>query len=185
MRLPQPDWLAHRLIVDGPADALLTFRRAAAGSGMVAWWWDDDALAEDWFHLLLAGPHRSISAIGARLLANTMRDAVQQARDHAVENSQFKRCPFDLNALMPVPAALLRRGADDPSSLDWLWRHWGTTWPLRRVQVLVPELNADGTTNCRFVCSFHAADWTPWPALANLRSRFPSLDIRVIPLYGG
>jgi hypothetical protein len=178
MRLAQPDWLAHRLTVTGPAKQVAAFRRAAAGSGIVPWWWDHDALAEDWFHLLMTAPHRGISATGARLLAHALRDAVQEAHDRAAARIDRRSCPFDLNALRPVPPALLRRGADDPASLDWLWRHWGTTWPLRRVEVLVPELEG-------FRCSFCAADWTPWPALAWLRARFPALHIEITPLYGG
>jgi hypothetical protein len=171
----------HRLTVEGQAEQVAAFRAAAAGSGSVAWRWDHDALAEDWFHLLMTAPHRNISASGARLLAHQLRDAVQEAHDRAAARMDRRSCPFDLNALRPVPAALLRRGADDPASLDWLWRHWGTTWPLRRVKVLVPELRLDGTAS--FCCSFCSADWTPWPALAWLRTRFPALRIDVVPVY--
>ena len=191
MRLPQPDWLAHRLTVTGPAEQVEAFRHAACGSGVVPWWWDHDALAEDWFHLLMASPHRSISATGARLLAHALRDAVQEHHDRTSANMHQRICPFDLNALLPVPASLLRRGPDDPASLDWLWQHWGTTWPLRRVQVLVPEPERTGCADpaasafsTAFHCSFFAADWTPWPALAWLQSRFPALHIAMLPIYG-
>jgi hypothetical protein len=185
MRLAQPDWLAHRLVVQGPADAVARFQAAARGSGMVPWWWDYDALAEDWFHLLIAARYRTISVSGARALANALRDAVQQAHDLASSRIDQHRCAFDLHALLPVPASLLRRGADDPASLDWLWRHWGTTWPLRRVQVLVPELdrNTERAGGAVFCCRFHAADWTPWPALVSVRQRFPALQIAITPLY--
>ncbi|WP_158805157.1 hypothetical protein [Acidisoma sp. L85] len=37
-----------------------------------------------------------------------------------------RACPFDLHALLPVPYAHPRQGPDDPASIAWLRRHWGT-----------------------------------------------------------
>jgi len=176
MRLAQPDWLMHRLSVSGRASEVAAFRQTASGSGIVPWWWDYDAMAQDWFHMLMAAPQRHISAAGSRLLAHAVCDAVRAGHDRLASQQDRPLCPFDLNALRPVPPALLRRGPDDPASLDWLWRHWGTTWPLRRVEVLVPEPEY-------FCCSFCAADWTPWPILASLRRRFQALRIDMTPLY--
>ena len=48
-------------------------------------------------------------------------------------SGRSRACPFDLHALLPVPADLLRRGPDDPAALAWLWTHWGTTEALRHV----------------------------------------------------
>lgn len=83
-------------------------------------------------------------------------------------------CPFDLNALVPVPWAILKLGEDDPQAIAWLWEHWGTTWPLRRVEVHPlppPRLAAlaPGEAGCaiRF--------WSPWPVLAACRRRWPAL----------
>lgn len=170
MRLAQPDWLAHRLTVDGPGvDA---FRAAVAGPGVVPWHHDADRLAEDWFFLLLREP-RTLSADGARVLARQLRDAVWEEHERTLASLGVNGCPFDLHRIDPVPQALLRRGPDDAQTLDWLWRHWGTTWPLRRVTLSAAP----------FLCHFVAADWTPWPAIATLRSRFPGLRIVVKPIY--
>ena len=37
---------------------------------------------------------------------------------------------------MPAAVCVLRLGPDAPASQRWLWRNWGTTWPLRRVERL-------------------------------------------------
>jgi hypothetical protein len=179
MHLKQPDWLAHRLTVGGPADAVSDFVRAAGGSGTVPWHHDVDRLAEDWFHLMMAPPphRRSVSAAGARVLAGQLRDAMWESHARTTARMDARRSPFDLHALMPVPSGMLRRGADAPESLDWLQRHWGTTWPLRRVERL-------GTPDAAsFACSFWSADWTPWPVISALRTRFAVLSIEVVPLY--
>ena len=44
-------------------------------------------------------------------------------------------CPFDLHALLPVPAAILQLGPTDPDALAWLAAHWGVTDRLRQVAV--------------------------------------------------
>jgi hypothetical protein len=176
-QLPQPDWLAHRLTVRGCAVELAAFRECVAGSGIVPWQHDPDRLAEDWFHLMLASPphRRSISVIGARVLAGQLRDVVGEAQSRALARQHVKCSPFDLHAVVPVPASVLRRGADAPESLEWLRLHWGTTWPLRRVEALADEAG--------FACDFWSADWTPWPVIAVLRARFPGLLVEVAPRY--
>ena len=93
-----------------------------------------DRLEEDLFHLLVAGPSRSLSLAGARILAGQLRAAA--AGRHALALARVGHshaCPFDLHALVPVPDAILRRGPDDPEALAWLWTHWGTTEMLRHV----------------------------------------------------
>jgi hypothetical protein len=81
-------------------------------------------------------------------------------------------CPFDLNALVPIPPDMLRRGPDDPTVVVWLWHHWGTTWMLRAVEevstglaeILLPDVHE---AQC---VEFWSADWTPWRALAVVRA---------------
>jgi hypothetical protein len=64
----------------------------------------------------------------------TQREAVARRHERAVSRVGSSRaCPFDLHALLPVPAAVLRLGPDDPRSDAWLWQHWGTTQALRHV----------------------------------------------------
>ena len=181
--LPQPDWLAHRLTVAGGACEVAAFRRAASGSGIVPWHHDADRMAEDWFHLMLAPPphRRNISVMGARVLAGQLRDAVWEAQARALARHDAKTSAFDLHAVLPVPPSLLRLGADAPESLDWLRLNWGTVWPLRRVEPRASPAAEAGKIS--FACDFWSADWTPWPAIAALRLRFPTLAIGVTPRY--
>ena len=44
--------------------------------------------------------------------------------------------PLDLHQVVPVPWEVLKLGPDAPGSMRWLWRHWATTWPQRRVERL-------------------------------------------------
>ena len=95
-----------------------------------------------------------------------------------------RACPFDLHALLPVPPAVLRLGADHPDAASWLWSGWGITEALRHVRVepaLCTPLPA-GTAALRL--SFWSADWTPWRALAAVRTRWPALRFAVRPTYG-
>ena len=135
--LSHPDWLHHTLTVTGPEAELAAFRQAACGAGVTPWVYDYDRMAEDWFNLMVAPPpplRRTISAAGARILANQLRDAVWERHEAAVSQvGVSKACPFDLHALVPVPFEMLRLGPDDPRALAWLWEHWGTTWSLRQV----------------------------------------------------
>jgi len=185
--LPQTDWLYHRLAVTGPATDLTAFRQAAAGAGTIPWSLDPESLEEDWFHLLARPDHRELSLAGARILAGQLREAM--ARRHALAVSQVGRsraCPFDLHALVPVPAEVLRLGPDHPVALAWLWQHWGTTETLRHVAPerpgkAVPEPHPAGQGALRL--TFWSADWTPWRALQQVRINWPTLQIDVQPEY--
>jgi hypothetical protein len=176
------DWLYHHLTVTGPEQQVAAFREAAAGAGVIPWTLDLDRMEEDLFLRLAApvtGP-RTLSLEGARMLATELRDAV--AHRHAAAVARVGRstaCPFDLHALVPVPAEVLRLGPDHPDALLWLWTHWGTTQPLRHVvRRPSPGESGDG-----FSVGFWAADWTPWRALAAVRAVSPALRLDVRPKY--
>jgi hypothetical protein len=193
--LPSPDWLAHRLTVTGPMEAVAAFRHAAAGPGRIPWQLDYERLEEDWSLKLLAPAASAqdaafraagISAHGARTAARQMRTALEllEARMQALPAQQL--CPLDLHALVPVPQKILALGPDHPESLAWLWANWGTTWPLRHVEV-VPNPDAAGSSAAgQFSMSlkFVAADWTPWRVIAAVRERWPGLEfsLAVLPL---
>jgi hypothetical protein len=197
LRLAHTDWLYHRLQVTGPATDLDGFRSAAAGAGTLPWQLDLDRMAEDFFHLLVApparagflvAPARSLSLAGARILADQLCAAVSRRQAlAAAQVGQSRACPFDLQALIPVPDAVLRRGPDDPIALDWLWAHWGTTQTLRHVaddatatvglRTQVPAGQAVWTVR------FWSADWTPWRALAQIAARWPTLRFETRPRY--
>lgn len=185
MRCDHPDWLDNRLLVTGPSEELEAFRRAAAGSGRAPWVFDYDAFEEDLFTTMLEPPpeRRTISVQGAKILARQVRDIVLD--DHEAEVSRVGRdvsCPFDLHSLVPVPWDILRQGWDSPRAADWLWANWGTTWHLRRVEVvpLNPDQRArlaEGEAGIEI--RFWSADWSPWPALATCRAQWRRLRFEV------
>ena len=189
LRLAHTDWLRHRLTVTGPASAVDAFGRAASGAGTIPWRLDLDSLEEDWFHLLINPANRTLSLAGARVLAGQLRDAVEHR--HAVAVSHVGRsqaCPFDLHALVPVPADILALGPDHPAALDWLWRHWGTTYALRHVatdRALAKgaSLPAPAAGEAWLRLRFWSADWTPWRAFARIRAAWPGLRFDVQPDY--
>jgi len=132
LALAVPDWLAHTLTVTGPADRVAAFRAAARGPGAPPSR-DRSRLEEDVMHALLAPPPalRGISLAGARILARQVGEKIEAHASRAARRSPA--CPFDLNVLLPVPASLSDLPPGDPRLSGWLWRHWGTTWPLRQV----------------------------------------------------
>ena len=152
------------------------FQIAAAGAGVIPWHLDLDRLAEDCFHRLVAPPPppqlRRLSVAGARILAGQLRDAVARRHDLAVARvGRSRACPFDLHALVPCPADILRRGPDDPVCLQWLWEHWGTTGELRHVTTDPVTGEAGGTrqrVRAESAIGFWSADWSPWRALARV-----------------
>jgi len=64
----------------------------------------------------------------------------------------------------------------DTEALRWLWRHWGTTWALRRVETVTDQPE-------RFAVHFFSADWNPWPALLALQARWPDLALKIEVAY--
>ena len=181
--LPNPEWLPHVLTVVGPTAELAAFRLAAAGPGSIPWVADYDRLEEDWINAMLTPSpvERGISVEGARILGRQVRERVE-AQDQRTAEAVIAgaMCPLDLNALVPVPGQLLRLAPDDPSVITWLWEHWGTTWPLRGVAEIPgePEQSLPASHGC-VGYRFWSADWTPWRALASVRSRWPSIRVQV------
>ena len=119
-----PEWLPHVLTVSGPVTDVSAFRRAASGPGIIPWAVDYDRLQEDWVNALLTPPpsERGISVEGARVLAAQLRERLEQQDQRAAEAAVGSRaCPLDLDALVPVPARILRLGPDDPAAVAWLW----------------------------------------------------------------
>ncbi len=181
--LPNPEWLPHVLTVTGPSEPLTAFRKAASGPGTIAWQRDYARLEEDWVYTLLAPPpaERGISVHGARIVASQMRALIETLEIRAADRARDENCPLDLNALVPVPDKLLRLGPEDPAVLAWLWENWGTTWMLRDV-ALAPAGRAEVVAppgHDVVSYRFWSADWTPWRALATVRTRWPALELHV------
>lgn len=186
LALPSPDWLYHHLTVTGPAEDIARFRKAAIGPGIIPWRRDYDALVEQ-LVMLMIRPRpfgcTGITLSEARRLAGKLRDLYWQDDQMAFEHwyRQTPRCPFDLHRLLPVPDKILERGIDAPSSIRWLWEHWGVTQPLRRVHDRTAGFRTDPATTAIF--EFWSADWSPWRAMLALADDWPTLQLRLSPQY--
>jgi hypothetical protein len=190
LRLDHTDWLHHRLTITGPDAVLTAFRQAAAGAGIIPWQLDLDRIEEDMFNFLVAPPRqpRTLSVAGAGIVAGRLREAVSRRHELAVARVGTSRaCPFDLHALLPVPAAVLWLGPEHPDALGWLWEHWGTTQALRHVSeqaaVGEPSCSPPAPGKAAWQLTFWSADWTPWRALAALALRWPALRFDPLPSY--
>lgn len=185
---PQPDWLRHELTISGATDDLANFRAAARGAGVIPWRWSDFVIEEeDRVHALITPPDgsRGMTPAAARVLARLLRAAEEAHAErlaHAAEASTA--CPFDLYALIPLPPSLLGLGPEAAASRAWMRLHWGVVRPLRRVR-LVADLGEDRRRRraARLSYDFWSADWSPWAALATLRTRWPALLFDCRPDY--
>jgi hypothetical protein len=183
---PHTDWLRHLLTVSGPAEPMARFRSAAAGSGIVPWVLDFAGMEEDWLLQLAApaGEQPAISMSGAKILARRLREAAAVNHARALERAAAgHHCPFDLHRLVPVPPTILALGPEDAQAQAWLWSHWGTTRPLRKVRLMPGQTDARRTRSDLMLVEFWAADWSPWRALARLRRDWPMLVLDLRPQY--
>jgi hypothetical protein len=187
MALLSPDWLRHSLTVTGPAADVGALQIAAMGAGVIPWHYPDlDAIEEDHRLALLRPPDgsRGLPPADAKVLAGQLRAAVETHHARVlVAAAHSQACPFDLHALLPVPATLLRRGPADAESLGWLRTHWGVIQPLRRVQRLTGQADGRLRRSARLDYGFWSADWTPWAAFRSLRAAWPRLAFDVQPQY--
>jgi len=186
-----PAWLYHRLTITrltitGPAGVVAEFAAAARGSGVVPWQIDSAALEEDVFNLAAAQPpaQRSLSIEGCRILARQFRDRVEarQARAAALIG-RSQACPFDLHAMLPVPAAILQQGPMHPASLAWLRDHWGISDGLRHIVELADPRPGRRLSRNHAVLGygFFTGDDTPRAAIAQLAARWTALRFVLQP----
>jgi hypothetical protein len=185
-RTTAPDWLYHHLTVSGPGEQVENFAAAARGAGVTPWQLDFAAIEEDIFVRAVAPPahQRNLSVEGCRILARQFRERVEarQARAAALVG-RAQNCPFDLHALLPVPAAILMLGPTHPAALAWLAAHWGVSDRLRQVAV-----RAGATTGRRLKrghavigYGFFTAGDTPRAAVAALAARWLALRFALVP----
>jgi len=69
----------------------------------------------------------------------------------------------------------LRNSFGGTKALAWCWEHWGTTWPLRRVEEATDELGKSGR--------FCSVEWIPWPLPGEVRERL-EVEVGVKVDYG-
>jgi len=187
LRLPHTDWLRHELVITGPPSELAAFEAAAAGAGNIPWEYPDlDLEEEDRVQSLVQPPDgsRGLDVESARVLARELREAIfDHQRKVIAAAAQSRACPFDLHRLVPVPAEILQLGPDHAASLAWLQTNWGTTRPLRHVQLLPGKPQTSKRKTVRRTMEFFSANWTPWAALAAIREAWRALGFDVRPDY--
>jgi hypothetical protein len=89
--------------------------------------------------------------------------------------------PLDLNALIPIPRRILRKGFGEAGQ-DWMWENWGLRWPIRRVTFALERRDASGVKSVA-VFRFLSEDWSPWIALLRMRERWPELRFKMTVEY--
>lgn len=94
-----------------------------------------------------------------------------------------RRCPFDLQRLLPIPAPILQPGPDGPEAEAWLRAQWGTRRALRHVRELPAAEDRRRRRMGEMRVEFWSADWSPWQALLHLRQAWPSLTLDLVPDY--
>ena len=178
LALADPEWLAHRLVITGPADDVAGFRAAARGTNAAPWHLDLDA-EEARLFAPMAG-----AGADARVLARELREVLAARHDRVLTGwAGPGACPLDLHRLVPIPHAILQHGEHDPAARRWLWAHWGTTRPLQQVRVVPGQEDRRLRRSAKLSLAFLAADWTPWQAIRRVRQDWPRLVFDVRPVY--
>lgn len=187
LRLPHTDWLRHALAVSGPCDEVTDFRAAASGAGAIPWCYPDlDQDEENRLYALLHPPDGSpgMKLSSARVLARLLREAIEAGQQRAADpGGRAKACPFDLHALIPAPSHILQLGPDDPMSVAWLRTHWGVVQTLRHVRLHDAPTDRRKRRSLMLCYEFWSADWSPWQALARLKTLYPALVFDLRPDY--
>ncbi|MGI4803098.1 MAG: hypothetical protein ACRYG8_55495 [Janthinobacterium lividum] len=176
-------WQWWHLVVHGPAEEVASFAAAARGPGFIPWRIDDGGFEDDVLAFAFGGPARpDLSVADCRILARQFRDAIEARRARNERQAdRSTRCPLDLQALLPVPAALLPLGAAHPDAEAWLRRHWGVLDQPRHAEVL-----EDRTAGKRLpqghlplVYGFFTEGPAPEAARLALQERWPMLVFRL------
>jgi hypothetical protein len=178
-----PEFIFNRLEISGPHELLYDFMGAASGPGFVDWRPEWHSVYEHMYFGVLRGgaPTREAAEHLARKLRDILWRRHEEERTCAELDSH--RVPLDLNALIPIPRRVLRKGFVEAGQ-DWMWANWGVRWPIRRVQFAM-EHRREGQADLKPVAvfSFLSEDWSPWIALLRMRERWPELSFKLIPSY--
>jgi hypothetical protein len=127
---------------------------------------------------------RSLSIAGCRILARQFRERVEARHAQAVARvARSQACPFDLQVLLPVPAAILQLGPRHPAARTWLTVHWGFTDRLRQVvERPKPGIGRRLPTGHAVIgYGFFTDGETPQAAIAQLAAQWPGLRFSLVP----
>ena len=174
-----PEFIWNRLEVSGPSELLYDFIGAASGPGFVDWRPEWHSVYEQIYFGAVRGGAPTREA--ADHLAREVRDIMwrRHEEERARVDMDSHRVPLDLNALIPIPLRVLRKGFVEAGQ-DWMWGNWGVRWPIRRVTFAI-ERRAGVKPGAVF--RFLSEDWSPWIALLHMRERWPELRFEMKAEY--
>jgi hypothetical protein len=176
-----PEFIFNRLEVSGPDERLYDFIGAASGPGFVDWRPEWHSVYEQiYFEAVRGGaPTREAAEHLARKLRDILWRRYEEERVRAELDSHG--VPLDLNALIPIPRSVLRKGFVEAGQ-EWMWGNWGVRWPIRRVTFAIERRN-EGSVKPVAVFRFLSEDWSPWIALLRMRERWPELRFEITAGY--
>jgi hypothetical protein len=176
-----PEFIFNRLEISGPHELLYDFMGAASGPGFVDWRPEWHSVYEHMYFGVLRGgaPTREAAEHLARKLRDILWRRHEEERTCAELDSH--RVPLDLNALIPIPRRVLRKGFVEAWQ-DWMWANWGVRWPIRRVTFAMERRDKDKARPVA-VFRFLSEDWSPWIALVRMRERWPELRFEMKAEY--
>ena len=179
----EPEFIFNRLEVSGPSEPLHDFLGAASGPGFVDWRPEWHGVYEQIYFGVVKGG--APTRIAAEHLARKLRDILWRRHEEERVRAELDshRVPLDLNALIPIPRRVLRKGFVEAGQ-DWMWANWGVRWPIRRVTFAM-EHRREGRAGLRplAVFQFLSEDWSPWIALLRMRERLPELRFEMKARY--
>jgi hypothetical protein len=178
-----PDYIWNRLEVSGPHERLHDFIGAASGPGFIDWRPEWHGVYEQIYFGTVRGgaPTREAAEHLARNLRDTLWRRHEDERVRAELDSHG--VPLDLNALIPIPRRVLRKGFVEAGQ-EWMWANWGVRWPIRRVSFAMERDRRDPSgVKALAVFRFLSEDWSPWIALLRMRERWPELSFKLVPSY--
>jgi hypothetical protein len=178
-----PEFIWNRLQASGPLEPLHDFIGAASGPGFIDWRPEWYSVYEQIYFGAVRGGAPTREA--AEQLARNLRDILW--RRHEVERVRAEldshRVALDLNALIPIPRRVLRKGFVEAGQ-DWMWANWGVRWPIRRVTFAIERERGDKNgVKPVAVFRFLSEDWSPWIALLRMRERWPELRFEMKAAY--
>ena len=181
-----PEFIFNRLEVSGPHERLYDFIGAASGPGFVDWRPEWYSVYEQIYFGVVKGGAPTREA--AEHLARNLRDIFwrRHEEERVCAERDSHRVPLDLNALIPIPRRILRKGFGEAGQ-KWMWANWGVRWPIRRVTFAIERQRDSGVSGGGVgpvaVFRFLSEDWSPWIALLRIRKRWPELRFTMTAEY--
>ncbi|MGO8735768.1 MAG: hypothetical protein ACLQVM_23580, partial [Terriglobia bacterium] len=154
---------------------------AASGPGFVDWRPEWHGVYEQIYFEAVRGGAPTREA--AERLSRKLRDILWRRHEEERVRAELDshRVPLDLNAVIPIPRSVLRKGFVEAGQ-GWMWGNWGVRWPIRRVTFAIQRRDTIGVTPVA-VFRFLSEDWPPWIALLRMRERWPELRFEMKAEY--